>query len=501
MIRGAIPVLSCEEAAEFERHLLGNDDGKIWEAMSGVGREMGLAIMRDFREIGKFPEDPEVLILIGKGHNAGDALLAGAEIMKEYPLGRVDVLYCLAEERLRPLVYRALEELGAHNEVTIGEVLAKEYDICIGGIFGMSFKPPVGEDVERIIGKINEHSAIKFRAAVDIPSGGVLRADFTYATGVVKKPLFEEDLKGVVGRIRFIDLGFFKGGYEEKKEDREYFLTGEVLAPLRALRKSDTNKRSYGHLAIMSGSQNYPGALIMSVKGALQAGVGLLTVFAPKSIAGHLAVEIPEAMWVACPETEDGSLAAGSLELFLERSGKFTAVLSGPGLGDNVETVSLIEEMVKQSGLPFVLDASALRPSIIEAVSKRGDGFGGVIVTPHEGEYERIAGGKGLKEWNELTGITTLLKGACSKIVDRGIIYYSTFGGPVLARGGSGDVLSGMIGSLLAQEPGSTLDALCRAVVWQGMGADALARGRGQVSSRTTDILDYLGVVLRGEEV
>lgn len=366
----------------------------------------------------------------------------------------------------------------------------------------MSFHPPIQEPLLTLINAINNHPNIHFRASVDIPSGLELKANFSYATGIAKTPLFLDANKTIVGRIRFLDIGFFKNSDSLKNDDSslltstEFILLPQTLNPLKELRPHLCDKRQLGHLFILSGSLNFPGALMMSVKSAIQSGVGLVTVFAPESLVTTFSAQIPEAMWVPFPETKSGSLALSGKNLLFDALHKATALLCGQGIGSDPETLDLISEVVRQCPLPISLDANALMPKTFESAKHRPLAFGSLIATPHLGEFIRIAGNKSLSDWNKTTNITTLLKGPISKIAHNGHIYHSTFGGPVLARGGSGDILSGLVGGLLAQTPLDPFGALSKAVVWHGMAADLLARSKGQVAVRTTDLCDYLSPVI-----
>jgi NAD(P)H-hydrate epimerase len=177
------------------------------------------------------------------------------------------------------------------------------------------------------------------------------------------------------------------------------------------------------------------------------------------------------------------------LESRLERA---TAVLIGPGLGREPETLAWVKDFVTRQKHPLVLDADALQADVV-----RG-GRAPRILTPHAGEFARIAGGASLPEVaKSLTG-AVVLKGAVARISDGDRVFHSLYGGPVLARGGSGDLLAGLIGGLLAQDPADPLLAACRGTVWHGMAADRLARAGGQVAVRITDLPDHLAAVLRG---
>jgi NAD(P)H-hydrate epimerase len=229
----------------------------------------------------------------------------------------------------------------------------------------------------------------------------------------------------------------------------------------------------------------------MSVLAALQSGAGLVTAFVPESLAASFAARAPEAMWVGWPETPDGGLAMEGVHLLDARLNRATAVLIGPGLGREAETLAWVQDFLKRQPHPFVLDADALQPGLVQA------GRAPRILTPHAGEFVRIGGERPLADFARSLPGTVVLKGASTRISDGECVYYSIKGGPVLARGGSGDLLAGLIGGLLAQNPAEPLRAACGGTVWHGMAADRLARAQGQVAVRVTALLGHLAPVLR----
>jgi NAD(P)H-hydrate epimerase len=358
-------------------------------------------------------------------------------------------------------------------------------------VFGYQFRPPAEPRVAKLLARVNE-LPIRLRAAVDLPSAGLFRADFTYATGCVKTPVVGAP---EAGRVRYLDLGFFL----ESEANSERVLTPRILAPLAGLRPAQGDKRAYGHVFVLAGSRNFPGAALMTVRAALRSGVGLVTAFVPDSLVPAYAAAAPEAMWVGWPETPVGTLAPEGQHRLRERLERATALVIGPGLGREPATLELVAEIVRRSPVPLVIDADALQPEIVSA------GNAPRVLTPHAGEFARIARAK-------LANTTLVLKGPITRIGNSaglqptpkrpskpGTTYYSFFGGPVLARGGSGDLLAGLIGGLLAQTPGEPLLAAARGVVWHGLAADALARAHGQTAVQVTQLLDFLPAVLRCE--
>ncbi len=545
MLTDSHPVLTCAEARVWEGWLL-RDEAAEWAALQRAGAALARAVTEDFREIGGLPADARLLVLAGKGHNGGDALLAAQSLLAAHPPARADLVLAFGEGPLRPLARRALlalrESAGGQVREPALAGLQKDlagYDLCLDGVFGFQFRPPLDKATAELLAWVNSHPRLRLRAAVDLPSGlgettagTVFRADFTYATGIVKTPVVDQANAAFVGRGRYLDLDFFAPtsrtlhADEARRMDAAAparVLLPSILAPLARLRPAQTDKRTYGHLLVVGGSRSYPGAVLLTVQAALRSGVGLLTAFVPASLVPEYAACLPEAMWVGVPETAGGGIAAALLPLLREKTPRATALVIGPGLGTEAETLAAIRELVRPDGLPLLLDADALRPEILAAAAGRR-----LILTPHAGEAARLGGRPGLQPpaaagagtWGGATGSggsappegrgtglpgpgherVVVFKGAPTRIEalhagEAGpgpVAYCSLFGGPVLARGGSGDLLAGLIGGLLAQAPDDLLLAASRGVVWHGLAADLLARDKGQVAVQTTQILDYL---------
>ncbi|MFA6962637.1 MAG: NAD(P)H-hydrate dehydratase [Opitutaceae bacterium] len=478
----AHPILTCAEAKEFEAAWFAGDEVREWTAMQQAGHAVADALLNDFREIGAFPSAARLLVLAGKGHNAGDALIAARRIAEKYPQSRVEVRFVLGERALRPLAQRAWRDL-APVATSASEWNSAGYDVVIDGVFGYQFRAPLDARAAAVLREVNA-LPIRFRAAVDLPSGlddpSAFRADFTYATGIVKTPLLKLPN---AGRVRCLDLGFNVERVATNAPDR--VLTSATLDSLRGLRTSHSDKRTYGHLFVLGGSRSYPGAVLMSVMAALRSGAGLVTAFVPETLAPAYAARVPEAMWVGWPEAPDGGLAMEGSHLLRERISRATALLIGPGLGREPETLALAKDIVSQSQVPLVIDADALQPDIVAAGKAKR------ILTPHAGEYARIE--RGLTP-----GMVTIQKGPVTRVKIGATTYHSFFGGPVLARGGSGDLLAGLTAGLLAQSPADAEGAALRGLVWHGLAADALAREHGQVAVTTSQVLDFMPAVLRG---
>ncbi len=492
-LSGAHPILSCAETKVVEAGLFGGDEQKEWAAMQRAGRAVADGVASDFRELGRFPRNARLLVLVGKGHNGGDALIAAQALLQRFRYAVAEVVLVAGSNSLKPLALRAWQELQHAADERVKPItsdsISGSYTVCLDGIFGFQFRAPLQGETRDVLALANQ-SEVLLRAAVDLPSGlgeaGAFRADFTYATGVVKAPSIR--LKNA-GRVRYLDLGFFDS--EMPHDSESLVLTDAILNPLRNWRDPQTDKRGQGHLFVVAGSRAYPGAALMAVTSALRSGAGLVTAFVPESLIASFAAQAPEAIWVGWPETPDGGLALEGLHLFRERLVRASALVIGPGIGREPETLVLAAEIVKSVEVPILVDADALQSEVIAVAN------GPLVLTPHAGEFKRIAGELELRDYAAQSHATVVRKGAITQISTGAETYHSLFGGPVLARGGSGDLLAGMIGTQLARSPKDMIGATCRGVAWHGLAADALARKHGATAVRTTQLLDFLSGVLR----
>lgn len=469
------PVLSPAEACAWEEAFFAGDESAEWAAMRRAGRAVGEAVLRDSLEAGGFPEAGRLLVLVGKGHNGGDALIAAQTILEARAGATADVVFAFGSRGLRPLAVRAWRDLAhaARDRLRVTDGPQGKYDAALDGVFGFQFRPPAEPRIVALLEAVNA-APVRFRAAVDLPSAGVFRADFTYATGSVKSPVLEGT---TAGRVRYLDLGFFRG--DESGAHR--VLLADNLAPLAGLRAAATDKRSFGHVFVIGGSASFPGSVLLSTLAALKSGVGLVTAFVPEPLVPAFAARAPEAMWVGWPQTPGGGLALEGEHLLRAKLPRADALVIGPGLGREPETLALVRSIVASSPVPLVLDADALVPEVVAAARQP------FILTPHAGELARIGGSSAVPAHGVLVA-----KGPATRILHGGITYETCCGGPVLARGGSGDLLAGLIGGLLAQAPRDALGAACRGVLWQGAAADRLARARGQHAVRISELLEYL---------
>lgn len=563
-----VPILSLSESQQLERQLLA-DCSREREALYKAGNSLGRAIEQDFLEIRNWPVAPSVLLLAGKGHNTGDALLAIEHLFVCHPKMQVTVLW-EGERNLRPLVHEIWQRLKqsswasqidtlllSKENQALHVICARNWTLTIDAVFGMGFRPPLPESWQRVAEALREpESVARFgvRVAVDLPSGlssdctntePLIFADFTYAMGIAKEPLFLESNLQYCGRIRFLDIGFFEGnkwgsqtGFTRSNAESEIqsayrgthnpdpiglevhatptpkLIVSGVLEPLRISRKVTDDKRHHGRVGIVAGSLRYPGAALLTTLGALKAGAGLVTSVVPENLIPSFSAQAPEAIWMGASLTPAGTISLEMLRDILAAAANWETLVIGPGISRDEETFCLVQELISGFKGRVVIDADALRPELLPLFKARPTDWGEIVLLPHAGEWQRLSGtttnfAAGVAEqtcacqWAREHRVVLVRKGALTRITDGECEWISSRGGPVLGRGGSGDILAGMLGALLARFskklPARQIAAM--AVFWQGKAAEALAAARGENALRNQEFLDYLAPALRDDSV
>ena len=400
------PVLTCKQSVAFEKELFEGDETREWRAMNQAGAAIARQARLDLKEVLGSHELKRILILVGKGHNGGDAIIASRHLLKRFERAEALLVFPFGMEKLRPWVRRSLddlqgacrnrlrylwlrhEEIGSQVRAFVG---TEPVDLCLDGLLGMQFRPPLRTPIRELIQAINELDLITCRIAVDVPSGIgdetdeiVFQADFSYATGIVKSGLLEFRNRNSVGRVRYLDLGFF--GHNPPASE-QMIITERALDFRRELRDPQVHKKKQGHLFVLGGSATMPGAILMTVRSALKSGVGLVTACVPESIVAEAATQISDAMWVGLPVIpENGGLALEGLAQIREVAARATAWAIGPGLGRHPETETFVEEVLALSDAPVLLDADALSPRLVQRNWENRS----CVVTPHVGEFNRL---------------------------------------------------------------------------------------------------------------
>jgi NAD(P)H-hydrate epimerase len=369
-------------------------------------------------------------------------------------------------------------------------------DVIIDAIFGSGLTRAAEGIFEEAIRQVNNAEAV--RVAVDIPSGlfadqhttgAVVKADFTVTFQLPKVAFLLPENQGYVGEWRRMDIGLDKS-FIRQAETARYYLTRKAVKKLLRARRKFSHKGSYGHALLASGSLGKMGAAVLASRGALRAGVGLLTTHLPGCGVTILQTAVPEAM-VSVDKKETIITQAPATE-------NYDAIGVGPGIGQSAETLSALRELM-DGGKPMVIDADALNllaahRELLHLVPK------GSILTPHPKEFERLSGkwendfdrlAKQLALARQLKSVV-IVKGAHSAVATpEGDVIFNCTGNPGMATGGTGDVLTGILTGLLAQGYPARESALL-GVYLHGLSGDMAVREKGLQGLIAGDLIDYL---------
>jgi NAD(P)H-hydrate epimerase len=268
-----------------------------------------------------------------------------------------------------------------------------------------------------------------------------------------------------------------------------------------ASRQRDAHKGDYGHLMVIAGSPGKAGAAVMAARGALRTGAGLVSVATPNALVPVIQSQLAEAMCVPSVESIEGTLGIGSVDELLKTADAMSAVAIGPGLSTHFETVQVVRDLILRVARPLVIDADGLNALAgYTDILKRAKAP--LILTPHPGEMGRLLSKSAAEVQKDRVGaasgfarkfnVTLVLKGAGTVVaVPDGRVFINSSGNPGMATGGTGDVLTGMIGGLLAQ--GLTAEqAACLGVYLHGLAGDLAAKEKGQAALIAGDLLEKI---------
>ncbi|MGW2703428.1 NAD(P)H-hydrate dehydratase [Streptomyces sp. NPDC001340] len=407
-----------------------------------------------------------VVLLVGSGDNGGDALYAGARLARRG--AGVTAVLLARPERTHSEGLTALLRAGGRVAADGGaEEAVERADLVVDGIVGIGGKGGLRPDAEALAGAVERSRAAV--VAVDLPSGveadtgevrgAALRADLTVTFGTHKPGLLVDPAREYAGSVRLVDIGL------ELPPDADLeALQHADVARLLPLPAAESDKYRRGVVGIAAGSARYPGAAVLAVSGALRGGAGAVRYVGPAAQA--VIARFPETL-----VSDQGPAKAGRVQ----------AWVVGPGAGDDAATVA----EVLSAEVPVLLDADGLRLAERNAVRGR---MAPTLMTPHAGEAAALLGvpreeveGARLASVRELAAVyraTVLLKGSTTLVADSGggAVRVNATGTGWLATAGSGDVLSGLAGSLLAAGL-SALDAGSVAAYLHGLAGRFAAAG------------------------
>ena len=483
---GAVTVA---EMREIEARAMqgGSSEGELMER---AGRALGRAIGREYVEV------CSAIGYLGRGHNAGDTLIALRVLREEFGW-EVAVRSAYSVGELAELTRQQWDLLGAEclqAEDLKGGFMADT--LLLDGLVGIGAK---GALREPLAGLAAEMQGFRLErgcrvAAVDLPSGvdpdsgeisdGAVTADRTFMIGEAKCGLLMGGAVACTGALSLVHVEGLSGGGGDM----------EMICPQRmdfgkAPRPFDFHKGKAGRVGILAGSSAFTGAALIAATGALAAGGGLITLFSPSAASDAIRARLPlEAMFQACDDPA----------VLLDE--RFDSIVVGPGLGEMGEEFERgLAELIASTKVPMVVDADAL--NLIAKLRLKTDERH--VLTPHPGEFERLVGSQeGVPREEQVRKFCgnsrsiLLLKGSRTIVGKDGLpLRINSTGTPAMANGGQGDLLSGVIGALL----GSGMDAFDAAALgaWLCGRAAEISHDEKGSPTKAADVAEKIGVAMR----
>jgi len=467
-----------------------------------------------------YPSAKRIGVICGKGNNGGDGFVVARKLHEPGREVRVVLLADPGELRgdaaemfkklpVTAVAVRSSEELKAEQARS-----AYQADVLVDAILGTGFRPPVSGLYAEAIAAINTTEAPV--VAIDIPSGAdadvmgsqtgaVARAD-AVVTFTAPRPAH------VFGLLAGGPTVVSPIGSPEAAMVSQLglnLITASDIAPWIGPRRPDANKGNFGHVLVIGGSLGKAGAAAMAGMSALRAGVGLATVATAKSVLGTVAGFHPELMTEPLEETD-----AGTISLRAREYGRLDALVKGkdvlaigPGISRNAETAEFVRAAVNQYKVPMVVDADGL--NAFEGCTEKIDGAGRtLVITPHPGEMARLAGCSTAqiqhdrlnvaRTFARAHNVVVVLKGHRTLVAHPdGNVWVNTTGNRGMATGGTGDILTGMVAGLLAQNPEHAMKAVIAAVHLHGLAGDVARETMGEQSLVATDLVRALPEAFR----
>lgn len=492
-------ILSCVQQKEADAYTIEHDSILSINLMEKAASMITDAICR------RWNKSHKMIVFAGPGNNGGDAVAVARMLhLKNYQVQVIlfNIKGNLSEDCLTNI--KRLQECGFTNYTEVSTQFdppkLTANDIVIDGLFGTGLSNPLSGGFAAVVQYINASPAKV--VSIDIPSGmmgedntrnirhNIIKANLTLTIHLPKLSFLFAENEDLIGELEVLDIGISKE-FTEQAESKNFIIEKNEVSAIVKPRKKFSHKGNFGHAIIIAGSYGMGGAAVMAGKSCMRSGVGLLTMHTPVCNHQLLQMSIPEAM---TQDDMDDRFFAEVTDL-----DNYQALGIGPGLGQEEFTAQAIINQLRECYIPAVIDADAINAlstyrNQLNCVPK------GSILTPHIKELERLVGRcsnsyeriQKAKDLASYMQIYIVLKGAWTVIITpEGDCHFNPTGNPGMATGGSGDVLTGILTSLLAQGY-SPKEACLLGVYLHGLAGDIAAEQIGEICMNASDIINAL---------
>ncbi|MEO8678298.1 MAG: NAD(P)H-hydrate dehydratase [Vicinamibacterales bacterium] len=506
-------ILNAEQMREADRRTIQDIGISSLVLMENAGRQVVAAVESLYPDLA----ERRIAIVCGKGNNGGDGFVVARTLLQRnlepsvFVIGRVSEIKGDARINLDILgrIGMQVVEVADQSAWELHGAEIAAHDLIIDAMFGTGLSAPLTGFYETVVADLNE-AGVPI-VSIDMPSGmsadtcdligDAIDATVTVTLGAPKLPLILPPAESKSGEVVIADIGIPADVIDQLDGPRIELLTKDQMRALIQPRAVDSHKGDFGRVLVIAGSMGKTGAAVLCAQGALRSGAGLVTVASPRSCQPIIAAHGLEYMTEGLDETASGTVDFAGIDAALGIDAD--VIVAGPGLGKGEGVTTFVRELLDKCEGPLVLDADALNAFADEPSLLVGRDGRDLIITPHPGEMARLIGCSVEDLQLDRIGLATdfakrhklyvVLKGYRTLVATPdGKIFVNPTGSAGMATGGTGDVLTGMLGAWLAQLLDA--EAACRLAVYLHGAAGELADAdAGEVSMTAGDLAEHIG--------
>lgn len=486
---------------------MANQSGVTYDIMMN---RAGTGLAAHLAHIANESQQSRLLFLCGNGNNAGDCFVAATHLAKQFEI-TVCLVSGVPKTRTAYTKYKLMKHVTVLTDHAQILEAVQSHGLIVDGIFGIGFRGELNPQIQELFAAAEAPD--KQIIAVDIPSGGsgligtvadgTPHCHITVTFGAAKTGLFITPLSEHCGAILLVDIGLPESAFDAL----EYPITQIDMDMIRTLlpaRPQNGHKGMFGKLLCVTGSRTMPGAALLSTQAALRCGVGLCCLASDPDVCRMLMMYAPEATIQPLPTDANGMLTQNAIPEILRIAKQANCILIGCGLGQSKEIQAVIQALIPQLDCPIILDADGLN-AIVSSIDILRKAKSKIVLTPHPGEMarllhctveevqkDRFTAAKRLA--NRFPNAIVVLKGAGTIVAVSDHASINTNGNSGMSKGGSGDILAGMIAGLAAQQI-QPEHAAQIGVYLHGLAGDCAAAEFSKRAMLPSDMLQQLPVL------
>lgn len=464
-------------------------------------------------------KNAKVVILCGKGKNGGDGLVIAGRLWQKgfrhifviLVHGEITDTLCLEMYKNMIKYPVVVTDFNKNEETAVYHI--ETADIIVDSVFGIGFKGELEGNSAKVV-ELSNNNGTAYKFAVDIPSG--LTADGNYddklyfntdetLSMIAYKPVHVIKPTAIFcGNTTVIDIGIDSSDVAKFSENYNVLTYDDAVGNIRSRNYND-HKGTYGKVLTVCGSKNMTGCVYLCNQAAVEMGAGIVICAFPECISYAVTPKMNEPVFLPLKYNENGMISQLACKELYNKMTEVSVIAVGCGIGVDSDTKKTVEFIIENAQCPVILDADALNciskyPDILKKAKCD------ILITPHPGEMARLTGRTVAEtEKNRIAtatdfakeyGVTVLLKGANTVIADKdGRITVNATGNPSMARGGSGDVLTGIIAGLVTQTQ-DVFTAACTGAYIHGFAGDYVVSEYGTLAATPTRIIQNLAVII-----